>query len=103
MSHWSGLNCSHECVICRLGSLVEEVEEVLQGRGEAAVSWEEGYSAPLYARVHMRLGMWQWTINNSEVSMLCDELKNQLVYARVHMRLGMWQWTLTSSEVGLLR
>ena len=69
-SHCSGLECAHECVACRLGSLVEEVEEVLQGRGEAAVSWEEGYSAPLYARVHMRLGMWQWTVNSSEVGLL---------------------------------
>ena len=42
---------------------------MLQGRGEAAVSWEEGYSAPLYARMHMRLGMWQWTVNSSEVGL----------------------------------
>ena len=46
---------------------MEEVEGVLQGRAEGGPSWEEGYSAPLYARVHMRLGMWQWTINSSEV------------------------------------
>ena len=53
------------CVRCRLGSLVQEVEGALQGQ-TPAITWEEGYSAPLYARVHMRLGMWQWTINSSE-------------------------------------
>ena len=52
--------------LCRLGSLVQEVEGALQGPTQP-VPWEEGYSAPLYARVHMRLGMWQWTINSSQV------------------------------------
>ena len=49
---------------------MQEVEDVLQqgqqGQQAQRVTWEEGYSAPLYARVHMRLGMWQWTTNSSE-------------------------------------
>ena len=27
----------------------------------------EGYKAPLIARVHLRLGMWRWTITPAEV------------------------------------
>ena len=46
-------------------SLASEVEEGV-GAG-MAISWEEGYSAPLYARICMRLGMWKWTITSEEV------------------------------------
>ena len=28
----------------------------------------EGYKAPLIARVHLRLGMWLWTLHPVEVS-----------------------------------
>ena len=57
-------------MLCRLESLVGEIEGALHAQSQGQTqrtTWEEGYSAPLYARVHMRLGMWQWTINSSQV------------------------------------
>ena len=55
----------------RLVSLVQEVEEVAStNRQPGQLMWEEGYSAPLYARIYMRLGMWKWTITSSEACRL---------------------------------
>lgn len=63
----------------RLVSLVQEVEEAAASDSQQGkpLAWEEGYSAPLYARTYMRLGMWKWTITSSEAcsSSRCLRLK----------------------------
>ena len=57
----------------RLVSLVQEVEEAASaGMQPGQLMWEEGYSAPLYARIYMRLGMWKWTITSSEAWLLAE-------------------------------
>lgn len=68
----------------RLVSLVHEVEEAAAASRSqhGPLMWEEGYSAPLYARIYMRLGMWKWTITSSEVSVLPCELSMLLCRER---------------------
>lgn len=40
----------------------------------------DGYKAPLVARVHLRLGMWQWTITPHEVCLsFCATSKDRMV------------------------
>ena len=67
-------------MIGRLQKLTEEVHAMPEARNIPLIKEQprgalqtpprnnlEGYKAPLIARVHLRLGMWRWTITPAEV------------------------------------
>jgi len=73
---------------CRLQELTEEVNTMPEAHHVSVMdphlkpglcptsgSGLEGYKAPLIARVHLRLGMWLWTLHPVEVPLAAPATK----------------------------
>lgn len=87
-----------EAAGCRLQDLTAEVQSLPEAHHACVIDKNhkmphaissryglEGYKAPLIARVHLRLGMWQWTINAE--ARISDDLLRHTTPHRLHQNL----------------
>ena len=87
-------------MLCRLQELTAEVSALPDpqrpGSGQHHVNslvavpgaGLEDYKAPLVARVHLRLGMWRWTITPAEVRSSRRSRPSRICHSAVSTRTG---------------